>query len=623
MKIEDKRFEKIEECEICGKEYIDDIRKNKGTKTCSFECSQKVKSNKCLRCGDPAKVEYCSEIKTRACDICGEEYEYKCVKNIKRTCSEGCTRKLRKTNPIEYKECSVCSKEYKWDPLYPPVADACSLKCGKILKPFECANCGGPSYYKYCQEMKTYECANPNCNKTLTKKCRSGMPKYCSISCASGNPDTVEQTKHTQIERYGAMGFNTEKQKETMIERYGVAVPCKNPEIQAKAEATQKARNGGVFAFETEKQRKAMVERYGAEYMMRLDNWEEIRKEGMMNKHGVSHPSKDPKILERIIQTQIDRHGGIFGGNGTISKLNRTWAEFFEEQGIEVEYEKFVDNAFFDLYLPKYDILIDLNPTISHNSMRAFACIRQQCEDGCEKHEPTKPTYHLERARIAKRNDKTLIQIYDWEDEDKVKDFIMRKVKGDKIRISARSLEVTKISQKDANVFLKENHLQGAAKKQLHCYGLFKDDELVSVATFSKARFKAKCEWEFMRFAVKGNYIIYGGAQRLFNAFVRDVNPESIVSYIDFNHTTKPQTFMDALGFTEVDGTGERLVYHNMRTNKMVPVTTLLAIGADRVLGTNYGSREESGMNNDDIMIAEGFTKVYTAGNRVYVWERE
>ena len=52
-------------------------------------------------------------------------------------------------------------------------------------------------------------------------------------------------------------------------------------------------------------------------------------------------------------------------------------------------------------------------------------------------------------------------------------------------------------------------------------------------------------------------------------------------------------------------------------------MTSLLSIGADRILGTSYGSKKESGMDNRDIMLAEGFLEVYTAGNRVYLWNKE
>ena len=49
----------------------------------------------------------------------------------------------------------------------------------------------------------------------------------------------------------------------------------------------------------------------------------------------------------------------------------------------------------------------------------------------------------------------------------------------------------------------------------------------------------------------------------------------------------------------------------------------LRQLGADKILGTNYGKPEVCGLNNRDIMIKEGFVEVYDCGQSVYVWNKE
>lgn len=60
-----------------------------------------------------------------------------------------------------------------------------------------------------------------------------------------------------------------------------------------------------------------------------------------------------------------------------------------------------------------------------------------------------------------------------------------------------------------------------------------------------------------------------------------------------------------------------------MISNKVVPMTSLLMIGADRIIGTKYSPPKKCGMNNEEIMLKEGFQKIYTSGNRVFMWTKD
>lgn len=69
--------------------------------------------------------------------------------------------------------------------------------------------------------------------------------------------------------------------------------------------------------------------------------------------------------------------------------------------------------------------------------------------------------------------------------------------------------------------------------------------------------------------------------------FLASVSPESVVSYVDFNHTTQTG-FLESCGFTYVKDTGPALIWHK-KNQKAAPNTSLLRLGADRILGTSYG----------------------------------
>lgn len=340
----------------------------------------------------------------------------------------------------------------------------------------------------------------------------------------------------------------------------------------------------------------------------------------MLGKYGVKTPSEHPEFLEKAMNTLMNKYGQIFN-NSNVSKVNLKFGEKLKKElGIEIQYEFHLKGKFYDIYLPDYNIAIEINPTITHNSNFAFACKRNKCEQPCEVHKPLPKDYHYKKSKLAMDNGIELIQVYEWENEDEVIKMIKGKVNYSVSKFSARKLELKKIKQSEANKFFNLYHIQKSSKGQIHCYGLFNGEELLAVASFGKARFKSKYQYEFIRYAVKEGIIIHGGSSKLVKAFIKEVKPKNIVSYIDFNHTSSKEIFLNHCGFVETEPTGPRLVFHNSKENKVVPMTSLLMIGADRILGTSYGPKSECGLNNEDIMLKEGYLKVYTAGNRVFVW---
>ena len=317
------------------------------------------------------------------------------------------------------------------------------LLCGEMFTPRS-------SRGVYCNKNKTSEC--PVCGIRFEYKCcRAAYKKYCSNKCVGLSPETREKVKQTTLDRYGVenpmhldkfkqkamdsqikkfgkFAFNTDKQKQTMMERYGVTVPAKNKEIQKKIQETQYENNGGVYAFNTEKQRQTMIERYGGAGSMSSPEVREKLRKTLMERYGYENPMQIPEVKERALKKIVENHGILFGGAGNISKKNILFQESLAELGIESELEKRVGSLFFDLHLTGTNILVDINPTVSHNSYRSFACERTHCGYPCSKHKPTATSYHLNRCKTALSNGYDLIQIFDWDDWDAVIPMIANRI---------------------------------------------------------------------------------------------------------------------------------------------------------------------------------------------------
>lgn len=544
----------------------------------------------CLNCGDKIvgnpRKKYCHQEKTKTCPTCGKDFSYICDKHAKSFCSVKCASQ------------------------YP--------ERQKKIRETTLKNHGVTSIFKK-PEIREKAITHSKTEEAKRKREATNIQKF-GVTNPMKDSEIAKKVVVSQNERFGSLAFNTEKQRETMMEKYGVEKPVQNPEILQKMIRTQKERFNGDFAFNTGQQRETMVKKYGG--AGRLSSPEELDRQfkTMFERYGVKTPCENNTFKKKALDTIIKNNGHLFG-NAIISKTNKDFAEKLNALGIETIFEKEIDGNFFDIFLPEKNILIDINPTITHNSNIPFACIRNGCGKNCEKHKAINPNYHFNRALLALEHNMTLVQKYDWDDEDDIVSFIYEKLRKDIRKYSARKLSVQKISQKDANSFFKKYHIQGGAKKQEYCYGLFDNDEMLAASSFVKSRFNSNYDWEFCRYAVKNAVLVHGGANKMFKEFIQEAQPKNVVSYVDLNHTTKQEVFLNSLNFEEISKTGATVVWDKLHgSSKKISQNSLNSLGADRLLGTSYGSFQDCGLNNEDIMLLEGFVKVHTAGNRVFLW---
>jgi hypothetical protein len=68
--------------------------------------------------------------------------------------------------------------------------------------------------------------------------------------------------------------------------------------------------------------------------------------------------------------------------------------------------------------------------------------------------------------------------------------------------------------------------------------GLFFKEELVQIMSFGVPRFTNEFEYEIIRECSKQGYIIFGGKEKLWSYFIKNYNPNSVISYCDFSKFT-------------------------------------------------------------------------------------
>lgn len=557
-------------CPVCGEGF------SKRSKTCSKECSVELRNRtkdlaplekSCSHCGDSflttsGTAKYCDGVHTNKCEVCDELFEVDAGSAL-RACSSSCRGSLINSDSAKEKKRKVSQERFGTD------------------SPFQ------------SEEVKD--------------KIKSfNLDKYGYESHLSA-PEIREKIESTNLERYGSTYFNGSEEGRNLLisrslDKYGVPNPFMSEEVKAKIEETN-------------------IERYGSKHHMQNEDILLKTQNTNLERYGVPNVLMDPEIKERASRTFADNlsNGSVF--HHRVSKINRFYADILVKQlNAEVTFEEPFGKYFSDLkvIVGERVFLIDINPTISHNSERAFSCVIGGCEDFCEKHLPIAKRYHQNRALTAMSIGVKLIQWYDWNGgPEKLVDYLAPKLMPAK-KFSARKLMLRNLSSKVTNEFLARFHIQGASRGQSYRYGLFDGNELVAVATFGKSRFGAKEDFEFLRYAVASGYVVYGGAGSLLKRFIDEVGSGSIISYVDLDHTTAENTFLHTVGFTEKSVSSPGLIWYNPKSGKSVRGSSLIMQGADRLLGTSYGSREESGFGNKEIMLLEGFLPVNTSGNRIF-----
>ena len=317
------------------------------------------------------------------------------------------------------------------------------------------------------------------------------------------------------------------------------------------------------------------------------------------------------EIKERIIKTCLERYGVPYpcmteqarNAAQTKSKINLLWQK---ELNISDDNMEFPINQY-SYDLKKNNILIEINPTYSHNSSIVPWF-------GNKKGHILNTLYHQQKTKTAIEAGYSCIHVWDWDDPQKIKMLLQ-----DKTSIYARNLIIKDVPKQDTDTFLNTYHLQNTCKNQSIRLGLYTKDtnELIQIMTFGKPRYNKNYEYELLRLCTKAEYTVIGGSDKLFKHFIKTYNPNSIISYCD-NSKFKGTVYLK-LGFKLKSYGKPSCHWYNIKTKDHITDNLLRQQGADRLLGTNFGK----GTSNKDIMLQFGFLEVYDCGQSIYIWNKE
>ena len=453
---------------------------------------------------------------------------------------------------------------------------------------------------------------------------------YCSPKCSATTESTKNKRRCTTNQKYGCDNVfqnTTIKQqvKKTNLERYG----DENP-----------------FRLGSEYIRNKIMERYGVEYISQSSEIKQKIQDTCMERYGVSHPMKQHTLVSEISRKRYDNtyesfdrfsldvvplfitseyHGGGYDilykwmckkcnqefdhwyHNGYVPKCTHCYGksafelevyDYIKSLGIDVQRNKrtIIKNMELDLYIPTKNIAIECNGNYWHS------------EIGGGKDS----TYHVLKTNKCTEQGIRLIHIFqdEWKYKKEIVQSRLNHIFGLSMnKVYARKCVVKKIDTITKNVFLDKYHIQGKDNTPIR-YGLFHDDILVAVMTFSRRRFDNKIGYELVRYATHSDYSVVGGAGKLLKAFESEFTPKSIISYADRRWSIG--SLYLTLGFTHTHTSSPSYFY-----------TKKYDIRESRIKYQKHNQKKllntfDSKLTEWENMQKNGFDRIWDCGNMVF-----
>ena len=283
-----------------------------------------------------------------------------------------------------------------------------------------------------------------------------------------------------------------------------------------------------------------------------------------------------------------------------ISHLEKEMINFVKENysnNIKENVRNIITPYELDIYLPDLKLAFEFNGLYWHSELYKDK------------------NYHLNKTEQCEEIGIHLVHIYedDWIYKQEVVKSRILNLLGKSKKVYARKTEIKEVSYKDSKEFLEQNHIQGNCMSKIR-FGLYYQDELVSLMTFGKLR---KClgnknkegSFELLRFCNKINTNVVGGASKLFKYFIGNYCPKDVISYADRSWTmNNGQTLYDKLGF-DLDSISKPNYFYinNIKENRF-------KYRKDKLIEDGF----DENMSEREIMTERKIYRIYNSGQLKY-----
>jgi hypothetical protein len=392
--------------------------------------------------------------------------------------------------------------------------------------------------HKSFQSFKNgYAFCDKHCVCASAKKKATMMERY-GVEHAHQSGKIRKKFKNTITKKYGSdslyNAFKSEREN-TNLKKYNARTPLESPEIRKKTQESFKKIHGFENSFE----------RINSDITGIYQKKRNITRE-KNNPHLYDYD----KIYNTLTNNSYKKSSEILNLYPTHIKniaLRKKWDWLLPRKS---SYERLIEDFLIsfnikhiknsrsvitpfelDFYIPDYNIAIEVNGLKWHSEWFG----------------KKDKLYHLNKTKMCREKNIHLIHIF--EDEinnlpDTVFSILKTFLNIPKKTIYGRNCELIQLTTSDAKDFCNNYHLQGYASSSFR-YGLKFDNHLISVMTFKK---QTRDEYELSRYCIHPEISVIGGAQRMFNQFIKNNIAAKIYTYSDNRYFTG--NLYKKLGFT-------------------------------------------------------------------------
>ena len=605
----------------------------------------------CKECGKSFETKssrklFCDDDHYRICQYCGNSYlvPRNQLSNPAKTCSEECRRALmvitaHRNVPLKTFVCEECGETFTKSARSAHICDKQHYR--------KCVICGSEFPVTPVQIYTNIKTCSEACRLELVKQ--TSLQRYGVDNYAQSEESKV-RTKTAFLNAYGVdnpmkLKSCQIKAQNTCLNKYGVTSFSKTPEFIDKCIDTNQQRYGCDWASQSDqfkaKSRATCLSKYGVDNggkalhsiidrmtnPSKVNNLLEFRKNPaeFITSHFIDSPTlsdiaSECGILDSSVGWILRNSNNLHLIRYNYSKMEAEVVSFLSEV-VEsdcpiIQRTKQVITPYeLDIYIPKYRVAFECNPTSTHNvNLPAFNSDSP----------PVNSTYHKMKTDLCGKQNIFLFHIfgYEWTHKQLVcKSMILNLLHKTPNKVYGRDTEIKDVSAKDSYEFLVNNHRQGG----VHCkvrLGLYHDDQLVSLMTFSKMRNTlgtgksdlSDC-WELVRFCNRINTNVVGGASKLFKYFISQYNPQRIRSFSDRAHTTGK--LYTLLGFDKKHESDPGYCWVNVKTD--MPYSRVNA-QKQNIAQFLHDDTIDLNKTEVEIMTEHGFVQIYDSGTILWEW---
>lgn len=508
--------------------------------------------------------------------------------------------------------------------------------------------------FKYRRVQFICSCCGNLSTKSFNTLAPDFLCTHCKISQAVSKPEVTTKKRQTNLKRYGVTHYNKteeskKRHKKTNLERHGkehfaqtdefkkdfkrhcqetyhVDNVFQLKEIKEKSKQTTRENYGVDYYTQTEEFHKRYVntctEKFGVDNYMKTDEYK-----NKLFKKACRTYNKAVKVLSFYTKDNTDRYAKCqcikcgkefeirylllrarffanedictfcnpINRDNLISNEEKTLVNFIKSiyTGSIIENDrKILNGKEIDIYLPELNLAFEFDGLYWHNE--TFV----------------ENDYHLNKTEECLKYGIRLIHIFEdeWVYKRNIVKSRIKSLLNNNEHIFARKCELKEVPYDIADNFLEQNHIQGKCVSKYR-YGLYYNDELVSIMTFGKSRFSD--EIELLRFCNKLDTNVIGGASKLFKYFLKK-NPhiKKVITFADRRWSVG--NLYDKLGFIKDSITVPSYYYilHGYRHNRLeFQKHKLVKQGFDK---------EKS---EHEIMLERKIYRIYDCGNIKYIYE--